>query len=152
MNKTHRYLLLCVGIIQLVFTSCKKQDQVGPNIEGIYGPLTIVTTLNKSADNIQFATGQKVYFTAGFESDAVWKLTIKGQTSKAVKTFEGISKSLNATNSTWDGSADSAPSFRAEVCDVILTFPNSIKDTLKTTITITSKKAASPKEVIITDF
>ncbi len=152
MNKTQRYLILCLGIAQLIFTSCGKKDPVGPSINGIYGPLTIVNTLDKSADNIQFANNETVYFIASFADDASWVLTLKGRTSGAVKTFTGVSKNLDAYNTLWNGTANTVPSFRAEIVDAELTFPNSVNDTLRTSLTITSKRNADADAVLITNF
>ena len=100
-------LIVCFG-------SCKKQEEIGPDINAIYGPVTITQPFSVSATSIDFSTGSKLFFNASFQNDASWIITIKGATSNAIKTICGIGKTINVSNSTWDGSADSPPSFSLE--------------------------------------
>lgn len=142
--KVSAVLILAVG-------SCK-QEPVGPMIQGIFGEVVVTEPLAKSRNNPNFATGDDVYFTAKFEKDAKWLLTLTGQTSGAKKTFSGISSEINASNSTWTGFADEVPSFRQENVSVMLTFPNDPKDTLRESLTIAQKADLKAQGVIVSDF
>lgn len=132
-------LFLLIGIVAL---SCRKEEldkTDGPNLTDIYGVFDIVTPLVASQSNVNFATGQNVYFTCELSKIVNWKLTITGQTSGAEKVIEGTSKELNSSNATWNGSTTSFPMFRAETCSVMLTFEGQT-DTLNTVITVDQPK------------
>ncbi|MDB5272026.1 MAG: hypothetical protein JWO58_393 [Chitinophagaceae bacterium] len=143
----------------LVFTilfiaSCKKTEQLGPDLVGIYGPVTVTQPFAVNTSSVNFATGGQIYFTAQFQNDAVWTITITGATSHAVKTITGISKNISIDNSLWTGTADVVPSFTVENVTATLTFKNS--PTLVETITpiaITGKRISDyPTDVLVTNF
>ena len=60
-------------------------------------------------------------FSAQFNKPVSWKISIKGQTSKAEKIITGQTKFIDATNATWNGSTTVFPMFKAENCIAQLT-------------------------------
>jgi hypothetical protein len=129
-------------LIGAALVGCRKEEvgvTEGPNLVDVYGTFEIVTGLAASQTAVDFSNGETVYFTAEITKITDWKITITGQTSGAEKVIEGISNKLDASNATWNGSTTSFPMFRAETCDVILTFDGET-DTLTTTVTVASPK------------
>ena len=142
------YSFLLIAILG----ACDKPEQIGPGINGIYGPVTVTQAFAVNTSNPNFATGGKVYFTAKFENDAIWTITLVGQTSGAVKTITGISKEINALNSEWTGNADDAPSFQmGENVQATLSFASSAT-TFTQNLTIAGIKNLDAGGVLVTNF
>ncbi len=141
---------LCTIALLMFELSCKK-DPLGPDITGIYGPVTVVDTLKKSAATVDFSKDESVFFTASFEKETDWVLTITGKTSGATKTFEGISKNIDKTNALWNGTASDVPSFQKETVTARLTFRHTA-DTFKTTLVTTGLKNLDKNDVLVTNF
>jgi hypothetical protein len=136
----------------IMLTACDQPEQIGPSVKEIYGPLSVTTPFAVSNSNPNFSTGATIYFTAKFANTTSWTITITGPTSGATKTISGISKDINSTNSKWDGTANSVPSFKVgEVATATLTFANSSTVYTKT-ITIAGVKDLDADGVIVTDF
>lgn len=131
-------LLLITGTLLI---SCRKEDVKidGPDLNDVYGNFEVLTTLSTSQSSVNFSTGQTVYFTCEMSKIKDWKLTITGQTSGATKIITGTSKDVTASNSVWNGSTTNFPMFKAEACNVMLTFADEV-DTLYSTITVTGTK------------
>jgi hypothetical protein len=134
--------LLTITFIGLTLLSCRKdelQNSDGPSLQDIYGPFTIINTLAASQNTVDFSAGQSVYFTCELSKTINWEMLIIGQTSGAEKIVNGTSKIIDASEFTWLGSTTNLPVFRAETCDVFLTFEGET-DTLTTTVTIDQPK------------
>jgi hypothetical protein len=132
--------------------SCQKES-IGPELSGIYGPVTVLQSLAVSESTVDFSANERVYFTAQFEKDAVWTLTLIGQTSGATKTFKGISSALDSLITLWNGYADGAPSFQAEMVEAALSFDYLDTDTQKVSFQI----SAAPNliragDVLVSEF
>jgi|GEM_PF-2726111 len=149
MKKLTQFIL---GFSSLLFavSSCSKET-LGPDIVGLYSPATIIDSLKKSQPNVDFSKDETVYFTAKFEKTTDWLLTLKGNTSGAVKTFTGVSSSLDVSNARWTGYANTVPSFQKENITATLTFKHTT-DTLKTTITTTGLRNLDKDGVLVTNF
>lgn len=130
--------------------SCTK-EVVGPDITSIYGPVTVVEPFNKSTASANFAQNQEVYFTARFENETNWILTLTGNTSGATKTIEGVSNVIDKSNSSWLGTANDVPSFQTETVTAKLSFKHAV-DSFKTTLAISSTKNMDVNDVLLTDF
>jgi hypothetical protein len=133
-------LLLITGT--LLLTACRKKEagkMDGPDLTNIYGTFEVVTTLTPSQSSVDFSAGQTVYFTCETSIIKEWTISITGQTSGATKIITGTGKVLNASNALWNGSTTNFPMFKAETCDVMLTFTGET-DTLHTTVTVTAPK------------
>lgn len=130
------------ALVGLVLVSCRKEELEkvdGPDLIDIYGTFSVVTGLSASQSNVDFAANQTVFFTCETTTISNWKLTITGQTSGAEKIVEGTGKVIDASAFTWHGETTNFPIFRAEQCDVMLTFEGE-SDTLYTTVTVDQPK------------
>lgn len=129
-----------LSLLALILGSCKKYDA------DFYGPALGVAPDNFSASpliasnsNPDFST-QTVYFQSTFSASVRWTLTIKGQTSGAIKILSGVSAFLDASNSVWNGSTDTLRLFRnGETVEARLSALG-WKDTLSTTLTVAGTK------------
>jgi len=143
---------ICILLLATVLiASCKKTEQLGPDLVGIYGSVTVTEPLAVNTPSVNFATDGVVFFTAKFQNDAVWTITITGANG-AKKSITGISKEINAENSTWKGTADVPPSFIAGAVTATLSFQN---DALTESVpfTITAKRTSDfTTDVLVTDF
>ena len=149
-------LLLYTQILSLlILFSCKQKEQIGPSLNDISGPVIINSNLTASNSTPNFSTGGSIYFSAGFQKDANWVLTLTGNISGAVKTFSGVGKSISASDATWDGSSGTTISFHVEPVKVVLTFPlasNSSFVTQQITINIVATKNLNAEGVIVSSF
>lgn len=144
--------ILAFVFIGSALVGCRKEEvgtTDGPNLTDIYGTFEVVTGLATSQPTVDFAAGESIHFTAETTKLTDWKLTITGQTSGAEKIIEGVGKVLDASNASWDGSTTNFPMFRAETCDVMLTFDGE-SDTLTTMVTVNSAKVN--QGFILADF
>lgn len=132
-------LLLITGTLLL---ACRKKeiDKIdGPDLNNIYGTFQVVTPLAASQPSVDFSAGQSVYFTCETSTIKEWKISITGQTSGATKIINGTGKVLDASNASWNGTTTNFPMFKAETCNVMLTFTGEA-DTLYTTVTVSAPK------------
>lgn len=139
-------------LLLLAVVSCRKQDIdmfEGPSLEELNTPFKVKSNLTNSQDAVDFSSGESVYFTAEFSKTIDWKLRIIGLTSGAEKIVNGTSKTLDAERFLWDGSTTNLPVFRAENCDVELTFLNE-EDTLIGMVEVLNPKNNSG--FLISDF
>jgi len=144
-----RYLLL-IGLLSS-FISCRETDGFdGPSIIDQYGEFALVTSLEANRTSVDFQNGQTVHFTAEFNKNVSWTITITGQASGAVKEITGLSRKLDVDNASWNGSTTHLPKFRVENCTAVLTIEN--EPDVSESVTI---EAVSPKNDIgelIADF
>lgn len=143
--------IICILLFVGALASCKKPEQLGPDLVGIYGPVTVTESFAVNTPTVNFANGGNVFFTAKFKNDAVWTITITGANG-AKKIISGISKEINAENSTWIGVADILPSFAAGSVTATLSFQNDAQ-TESVPFTITQKRVSDLEtDVLVTDF
>ena len=97
--------LLVLLITLSVVVSCRKDDTsfAGNNIQEMYSDFMVLDAFKVDRDSVDFANGEKAVFTARFNKPVSWKISIKGQTSKAEKIITGQTKSIDITNGTWNG-------------------------------------------------
>ncbi|MFM7024320.1 MAG: hypothetical protein ACKOXB_15215 [Flavobacteriales bacterium] len=145
-------ILISLGIssVLLFGWSCSKEN-LGPDLSTISGPVTVLSGFDKKAASVDFSKNEEQYFTAEFENETEWQITLKGNTSTAVKTIKGISKTIDASNSRWTGYADDAPSFQKETVTAQLTFKHTT-DTFTTTLFTTGMVNHDAGSVLVTDF
>ncbi len=144
--------LIYFGLIALLLfgAGCRK-DVLGPSIVGIYGPVTVTEPFAASKSTVDFSKDEEVYFTAKFEKETDWIVTITGNTSGAKKTFESISNTVDISGSKWTGYADGAPSFQAETVTATLSFKHTT-DVFSKTLTVSGQKNLDKNNVLISDF
>lgn len=142
-----------IGILlaAVLIASCRNKEQLGPDLAGIYGPVTVTESFSANNSNPNFSSGDKVIFGAKFEKDASWIITITGNTSGATKTITGIGKTLNAENAVWNGTSDAVPSFGVENVTAVLSF-TSTSDTYPLALTIAGTRNPDQGGVIVSNF
>jgi hypothetical protein len=108
------YKALFISIILVL--GCKRPDKYeGPSLQDIYGEFTMLTPFTASKSNIDFSTGDNLYFNAKFNKPTQWTITIKG-TNNARKVISGQSTAIEIGNSEWDGTASGFPLFATGNC------------------------------------
>ncbi|MDA0829161.1 MAG: hypothetical protein O3A70_06490, partial [Bacteroidetes bacterium] len=144
-----KFLVASLGLA-LLFAGCERDlTPDGPSLSDLYGTFKVKTALAASLAQVDFSSGQSVYFTAETSISTDFILEIKGRTSGAVKRITGKSRTLDATNALWQGETSQFPTFQTEICDVQLTFPG-YADTLTTVVTVTGKRLV--EATILDDF
>ena len=145
-------ILLFVGAITLF--SCDKEEQIGPDLEGIGFEPTPTTELTSSTREVDFSVGNStMFFSQEFEKSTNWKLTLEGLNSGATKVIESSSVKINESNSLWDGLADGTPYFQKEKVKVTLSYPSFLEYPVSIdTFEIIGIVANSIKSVLFTDF
>ena len=144
------YITLCLIVI---ISSCSKPDEFydGPNLYDVYGDFEVYTSLEGSQINVDFESGETVYFTCELSKVVNWQLKITGSNSGAEKIITGTSRTLNEEVALWDGSTTNLPIFRVENCNVELSFLTEETDTILTTsVFVTTPKLNAG--FVITDF
>ncbi len=106
-----------------LFGACRKKPTTfdGPSINDIFSSFKVLQPFKANKDSVNFSTGNNVIFTASFNKIVDWKITITGPISKGVKIISGTSKTIDASNATWNGSITKLPLFGTENCEVKLT-------------------------------
>ena len=95
----------------------------GPNLIDRFGPFEVFEDFAVSLNTVDFSAGGTAVFTAEFNKNIDWVITITGQTSGAVKRIEGFDRFINAENATWNGTTTDLPFFRNETCIAEITVP-----------------------------
>ena len=120
-------------------------------MDDVYGDFEVYTPLEGSQINVDFESGETVYFTCELSKIVNWQLKITGSNSGAEKIITGISRTLNEEVALWDGSTTNLPIFRVENCNVELSFLTEETDTILTTsVFVTTPKLNDG--FVITDF
>lgn len=144
------FLLILMALFAGI-VSCRKNktDFDGPSINDIFSNFKMLENFKADRDSVNFSTGQKVVFSARFNKVVNWTITIKGATSKSVKQITGTTKTIDASNATWDGSTSKFPMFTTENCTATLT----IQD-VADTFTVNEKIVGTKKinGFIVADF
>ncbi|MAO45894.1 MAG: hypothetical protein CL823_01960 [Crocinitomicaceae bacterium] len=144
------YIFLCLSVI---VSSCRKPDEFsdGPDLYDVYGDFEIYSPLEGSQINVDFASGETVFFNCELSKVVNWQLKITGSNSGAEKIITGTSKTLDEEVALWDGTTTSLPIFRVENCNVELSFLTNETDTiLSTSVFVTTPKQNDG--FVITDF
>jgi len=134
------FILLTTIIGLSLLSSCKKykDEFYGPAL-GIAPDDFSATALTVSNENPNFLTGG-VYFKSDFNASVRWQLTLKGETSGAMKFLSGVSKSLDSSNTFWNGSTDTLKVFRKNETVTATLSVLGWKDTLTKTLVIGNEK------------
>ena len=116
--------LLALVLLGVAASGCDHGvEPDGPNLIDRFGPFRLVAPLAASQATADFAAGESVVFTAEFNKQVAWVLTITGQESGAVRVIEGFSNALTAENARWNGRVTELPFFRQEPVTAVLTVP-----------------------------
>jgi len=113
---------LLAALVLLGFWSCDHETDPpdGPNLIDRFGPFEVVDSLAANRTNVDFSAGETVVFSAQFNKNIDWVLTITGTESGAVKVVEGFDRFVSVT---WNGGTTVLPFFKNEPCSVELTVP-----------------------------
>ncbi len=144
------YIILCLSVF---VSSCRKPDEFsdGPDLYDVYGDFEIYSPLEGSQINVDFASGENVFFHCELSKVVNWQLKITGSNSGAEKIITGTSKTLDEEVALWDGTTTTLPIFRIENCNVELSFLTNETDTiLSTSVFVTTPKQNDG--FLITDF
>lgn len=143
-----RITLIILTLTALIHISCRKETTSfdGPSLEEIYSDFKVLENFKASKDSVSFGLNENVLFTASFNKIVNWTITIKGQTSGAIKLLNGQSRVINQA---WDGSTTIFPMFKEEPCAVTLTLEN-ITDTFK--LNLFTKSIKVNEGFLIADF
>jgi hypothetical protein len=154
MNKFIRLNIILFIFSGLLVTSCDHETDTfdGPSLVDRFGPFNVTTDLEASRSTVDFANGEEVVFTAQFNKNVNWVLEITGMESGSVKRIEGFSRTIDASNATWDGGTTVLPLFGAEVCTAVLTVPEEPSYTGTATVETVSRKSYADAGVLFTDF
>lgn len=144
------YTAMIFLMLGLGACSHEKETFDGPSLVDRFGPFRVVSELEVSQPTVDFAAGETVFFTAGFNKNVEWVLEITGSVSGSVKRIEGFSSTLDASNATWDGGTTELPLFKTEPCNVVLTVPEEI-DFLGTT-TVETLSRRTYEGLLFSDF
>jgi len=111
-----RFLIILA--LSAVVSSCNRSEETfeGPDLVDIYGEFGIIQDFGVSAESVDFSSGSTVYFTAEFTKLTDWQISITHPTSGSVKIIEGRSRTLNASNASWDGTTTIFPVFETGNC------------------------------------
>jgi Carbohydrate binding domain (family 11) len=144
------FILIAIGSIACV-SACRKNTKAfdGPSIQDIFSEFKLLSNFKANKDSVNFSSGQTVVFTADFNKVAEWTIDITGLNSKAIKTIKGTSKTIDATNATWNGSTSMLPMFAAENCKVVLKIKDVVDSFILNEKIIDIKKNAG---FVIADF
>jgi len=145
--------LLPIFAIGALLSSCDREtDPVGPNLFDRFGPFEYVDSLKSTTDTVDFSLGESVSFSAGFNKNVPWVLTITGQLTGGKKIIRDFNPEVNALNSLWDGGTTELPLFKNEPCLVVLSVPEEpeFADTLM--VEVTGVKENSQGGIVAVDF
>ena len=145
-------LKIIIPALAFFFLSCEKEGIEGPNLNDLYGDLTIVQGLEAIGDSTDFSNNESLFFTASFSKIVDWNISIVGQNSGSTKIISGKSNSINEENSSWNGGVTTLPFFQVENCSVVLSFSNHNDSIFKTLNIVSSKTYGNGQEVLISDF
>jgi len=151
-----KYSIHLAFLFSLIFLSvgCDHDTEVfdGPSLIDRFGPFNVTTDFAASRNTVDFGAGQTGFFTAEFNKNVQWVITITGQSSGAVKRIEGFDKSINIDNAIWVGGTTDLPLFGIEMCDVVLTVPEEPSFEGNAMVEIISPRDYASLGKVITDF
>ncbi len=135
----------------LIFTSCEKDEIVGPDYDSVKnGDLVITQSLSVSSGTVDFSNGEQVTFNAELENDKEWVLTLTGGTSGATRTVTGVGREISFT---WDGTTGNVlPLFTTESITATLSFPDHTGTTETVNVTVSGERDIDAGGVLVSDF
>ena len=146
--------IIYISAIILIVLSCRKEDSSvidGPSLNDLYGPFFIVEDLTLSQSTINFSADGDLIFNAELSKNTDWVIEITGASTGASRTISGTEKVLSLETATWEGGANTFPSFGLEKAYIEVSFPNEIgSPILKDSVVISGSK--TDDGILITSF
>ncbi len=135
-----------------IFSSCTHDTEEfdGPFLVDRFGDFMLVDSFDVNRDEVDFAVGERVFFTARFNKRINWIVEIVGQESGATKVIADFANELTIENATWDGSATGAPLFGAEPCRASLIIPEA--DSIRYEVSLTTLSSKINEGIVFADF
>ncbi|MEY4926835.1 MAG: hypothetical protein RI894_1271 [Bacteroidota bacterium] len=146
-----KYLFLTAICSLIVLSACRKDTTAidGPSIEESLSSFRVLSPFKATKDSVAFANAETVSFSAKFNKVVNWTITVTGQTSKAKKIITGQGKTIDITNSVWNGSTTVFPLFKAEKCTAKLKI-EAVQDSFQVPVKIKSIKQNAG--LVLADF
>lgn len=138
-------------LVGLTLAGCDHAtDFDGPRLIDRFGDFALLDPIEASVDEVDFAAGESVIFTARFNKQVNWVIEIVGQESGAVKRIEDFSAELTAENTRWEGGTTELPLFKDEPVEARLFVPEEESDTTSVMLNV-----LTPREYpgnVVADF
>jgi len=121
----YRFLWIAAICISFLQISCKRDIDTfdGPSLIDRFGEFENTQALQLNRSEVDFSVGESVIFTAEFNKNVEWVITITGQQSGAVRRITGFDRFIKESNATWTGGTTDLPFFKKELCTVVLSVP-----------------------------
>ena len=142
--------LLLAGILMLAGCDHETEPFDGPSLINRFGEFAVLDSLRASADAVDFSQGESISFSASFNKEVDWILTITGLETGATKQISGFSNVLEESNSVWEGGTTSLPLFGIEAAAVELLIPSEDSVRLRDTVDVLGRRVY--EGVVFTDF
>ncbi|MFM7024259.1 MAG: hypothetical protein ACKOXB_14905 [Flavobacteriales bacterium] len=111
--KDHYKLLLLVSVISFAFSCKRVTDPIGPEYKIPSADFAMLAPFAAVNPSVNFSINESEVFTAEFSEEVTWKITLKGLSSGATKSYNGFSKKLDASNNLWTGKHEGLYFFRS---------------------------------------
>lgn len=143
--------LLIITLATGLLISCNRNtDPLGPGLDEIYGPFSVLEDFEVSDNRVDFGSGENLQFTCRFSKTVDWEIHILGEVSGAEKVLSGKSKVVDENTGLWDGTTTIPPMFKEEGCWAYITVPEEgFSDTIMG-LTIDSTRSISG--FVVADF
>jgi hypothetical protein len=143
---------LLVGAVSLFVIGCDHETEPfdGPSLINRFGEFMLIDSLESSPMSVDFSQGETVSFSASFNKEVEWILTLRGIETGAVKRIEGFSNFLSMENALWEGRTTELPFFGTEQVAVELLIASA--DSLRLRDTIEVLGLRDYEATVFTDF
>lgn len=143
--------VLSAAFLLFLMGSCERvTEPAGPNLFDRFGPFIVVDSLQVSDTIVDFSAGERVSFSAKFNKNIDWLVTITGQTSGAKKILSSFDSLVNTSNATWVGGTTELPLFRNEMCMAVLSVPE--EPDFRDTVMLRVAGTIDYEGYLVTDF
>ena len=138
-------------VIILAFVGCAKDEPLGPDLSGLYGELELLTAFsNNSPNGVHFEANEKVEFSADFNLEVDYTLSLIGQSSGAKYSISG--KGANLSDVSWGGDCDDVFFGPMEWVHCVLEFDDHPESTQLDSVFVWEQPDLSFKGVLLTSF
>ncbi len=135
----------------LIFSSCAKDEPIGPDLAGLYGELELLSDFGHNMPNgVHFEDEERVGFSADFNLEVDYTLSFVGQSSGATYSISG--KSTNLTDISWGGDCNDVFFRPMEWVHCLLEFEDHPDNTQIDSVFVWEQPDLSHKGVLLTSF
>ncbi len=126
-----------------------KIEQEGPDLVDLFGDFNVLEPIEGNQNSVDFASGEAFHLKARFNKVTDWSIRIRGLETGGLKLIEGRSRSLDESNTLWDGSTTRFPVFSEERVAIEVSVPEG-ELVWRDTIEVVTKKVN--EGFLIADF